>query len=60
MMSGGSGGNVLNAPYSPLAEHRLTEICENREVRLVSTPTGESMTMKVSYVVILIGREAIQ
>ena len=55
MSSGGGGGGNVNAPYSPLAEHRLTEICENREVRLVSTLTGESATMKVSFVVILIG-----
>ena len=56
MMSSGVGsGGVTNAPYSPLAEHRLSEICGNREVRLVSTLTGESTTMRVSFVVILIG-----
>ena len=54
MMSSSDGGKG-NAPYSPLAEHRLTEICGNREVNLVSALTGEATTMKVSLVVVLIG-----
>ena len=61
MMAGGKGngggsGNTAAAPYTPLAEHRLAEICENREVRLVSTVTGEpATTVRVSHVLILIG-----
>ena len=55
MMSSGGDGGQGNSPYSPLAEHRLAEICGNREVTLVSALTGEATTLKVSLVVVLIG-----